>query len=136
GVGRAAVLGLHQIDLLGGNGDALFQQEHPHRPWIWPEGIVELHVSLSWKIRRTSSAARLYNIAPVRINPHAGVLPDPMVSDRNLTMRFCPQCGASLMPGAKFCVECGASLTSAAPSAEPAISQTIRNMPLTTAFVG
>lgn len=40
------------------------------------------------------------------------------------------------MPGAKFCVECGASLTSAAPSAEPAISQTIRNMPLTTAFVG
>ncbi len=52
-------------------------------------------------------------------------------------MRFCPQCGASLMAGAKFCVECGASLgTSSPPSAEPAINQTIRNLPLTSAFVG
>jgi cytochrome c-type biogenesis protein CcmH/NrfG len=52
-------------------------------------------------------------------------------------MRFCPQCGTPLMTGAKFCVECGASLAPAAasPSAEPGINQTIRNMPITTAFV-
>src|SRR5271170_6369771 len=29
---------------------------------------------------------------------------------RNLLMRFCPQCGAPLMAGAKFCVECGRQL--------------------------
>jgi tetratricopeptide (TPR) repeat protein len=49
-------------------------------------------------------------------------------------MRFCPQCGTALMTGAKFCVECGAAL-SAAPSATGA-NQSMRNLPITTAFVG
>ncbi|MBV8138450.1 MAG: tetratricopeptide repeat protein [Deltaproteobacteria bacterium] len=54
-------------------------------------------------------------------------------------MKFCPQCGTALMAGAKFCVECGAALGGpgpAMPSAEPGINQTLRNLPLTTAFVG
>ena len=52
-------------------------------------------------------------------------------------MRFCPQCGSPLIAGAKFCVECGTSLvTQGPPSAEPAINQTIRNLPLNAAFVG
>ena len=29
-------------------------------------------------------------------------------------MRFCPQCGAPLLAGAKFCVECGRALDVAA----------------------
>jgi len=32
-------------------------------------------------------------------------------------MRFCPQCGAPLLAGAKFCVECGSALDTAAPGA-------------------
>jgi tetratricopeptide (TPR) repeat protein len=32
-------------------------------------------------------------------------------------MRFCPQCGAPLLAGAKFCVECGRALDVAAPGA-------------------
>src|ERR1700691_2746080 len=56
---------------------------------------------------------------------------------RNLLMRFCPQCGAPLMAGAKFCVECGSALSTAAsgagasgaPSADRAGGTTI-----TTAF--
>jgi hypothetical protein len=32
-------------------------------------------------------------------------------------MRFCPQCGAPLMAGAKFCVECGCELTATASGA-------------------
>jgi tetratricopeptide (TPR) repeat protein len=32
-------------------------------------------------------------------------------------MRFCPNCGAPLMAGAKFCVECGRALDAAAPPA-------------------
>src|SRR5271170_368050 len=36
---------------------------------------------------------------------------------RNLLMRFCPQCGAPLMAGAKFCVECGSALSTAASGA-------------------
>jgi len=32
-------------------------------------------------------------------------------------MRFCPQCGAPLIAGAKFCVECGSALTAAAAGA-------------------
>jgi tetratricopeptide (TPR) repeat protein len=32
-------------------------------------------------------------------------------------MRFCPQCGAPLMAGARFCVECGRALEGVAPSA-------------------
>src|SRR5271163_125202 len=36
---------------------------------------------------------------------------------RNLLMRFCPQCGAPLMAGAKFCVECGSALSTAATGA-------------------
>jgi len=55
-------------------------------------------------------------------------------------MRFCPQCGSSLVTGAKFCVECGAALLGGSgpgiPSAEPAVNQTLRNLPITTAFVG
>ncbi|MGO9601997.1 MAG: tetratricopeptide repeat protein [Candidatus Binataceae bacterium] len=51
-------------------------------------------------------------------------------------MRFCPQCGTPLVTGAKFCVECGTALGEPMPSAEPAINQTLRNLPITTAFVG
>ena len=54
-------------------------------------------------------------------------------------MKFCPQCGTALIAGAKFCVECGAALGGpgpAMPSAEPAVNQTLRNLPITTAFVG
>src|SRR5271168_2984933 len=36
---------------------------------------------------------------------------------RNLLMRFCPQCGAPLLAGAKFCVECGSALDTAASGA-------------------
>jgi tetratricopeptide (TPR) repeat protein len=56
-------------------------------------------------------------------------------------MRYCPQCGAPLMAGAKFCVECGraidggaASAGSSGGSANP-LSQTLRNQPLTFAFI-
>ncbi len=35
-------------------------------------------------------------------------------------MRFCPQCGAALVAGAKFCVECGERLTPVAVSSAPA----------------
>ena len=54
-------------------------------------------------------------------------------------MKFCPQCGTALLAGAKFCVECGAALGGPGPgmpSVEPGINQTLRNLPLTTAFVG
>jgi cytochrome c-type biogenesis protein CcmH/NrfG len=54
-------------------------------------------------------------------------------------MKFCPQCGTALIAGAKFCVECGAALGAPGPgmpSAEPGINQTLRNLPITTAFVG
>ena len=54
-------------------------------------------------------------------------------------MKFCPQCGTALIAGAKFCVECGAALGGPGPgmpSAEPGINQTLRNLPITTAFVG
>jgi tetratricopeptide (TPR) repeat protein len=37
-------------------------------------------------------------------------------------MRFCPQCGAALVAGAKFCVECGERLTPTAVPAAPAES--------------
>ena len=63
-------------------------------------------------------------------------------------MRFCPQCGAPLMAGAKFCVECGRPIASggASSAGEPAsapapgsaasrVDTLRRNMPLTTAFV-
>jgi tetratricopeptide (TPR) repeat protein len=36
---------------------------------------------------------------------------------RNLLMRFCPQCGAPLMAGAKFCVDCGCALATPASGA-------------------
>jgi hypothetical protein len=36
---------------------------------------------------------------------------------RNLLVRFCPQCGAPLLAGAKFCVECGRALDTAASGA-------------------
>jgi tetratricopeptide (TPR) repeat protein len=53
-------------------------------------------------------------------------------------MRFCPQCGAPLLAGAKFCVECGRALDVAAPGAgETARAGTAnrgRNT-ITTAFV-
>ncbi|HXW83433.1 MAG TPA: tetratricopeptide repeat protein [Candidatus Binataceae bacterium] len=63
-------------------------------------------------------------------------------------MRFCPQCGAPLMAGAKFCVECGRPLNSPAAPAGPlsgnstrgsgarALGQSLRNMPITASFVG
>ena len=53
-------------------------------------------------------------------------------------MRFCPQCGAPLMAGAKFCVECGRALEGSAPGAGDAVSGNAargRNTPITTAFV-
>ena len=43
------------------------------------------------------------------------------------------------MAGAKYCVECGISLVgpgAASPASEPGVKQTLRNMPITTAFVG
>jgi tetratricopeptide (TPR) repeat protein len=54
-------------------------------------------------------------------------------------MRFCPQCGAPLLAGAKFCVECGRALDVAAPGAGEAgpakgSARGGRNT-LTTAFV-
>jgi len=51
-------------------------------------------------------------------------------------MRFCPQCGTPLMAGAKFCVECGAALGPSAPPSEIGTNQALRNLPITTAFVG
>ena len=59
-------------------------------------------------------------------------------------MRFCPQCGAPLMAGAKFCVECGRPIASGgassagetgAGSGASRVDALRRNMPLTTAFV-
>ena len=59
-------------------------------------------------------------------------------------MRFCPQCGAPLIAGAKFCVDCGRPLAtgSATPAGEsagggaaPRVDALKRNMPITTAFV-
>src|SRR5258708_38681049 len=54
-------------------------------------------------------------------------------------MRFCPQCGAPLLAGAKFCVECGRALDSAASGAGEAgigrgIAAAGRNT-ITTTFV-
>ncbi len=53
-------------------------------------------------------------------------------------MRFCPQCGAPLLAGAKFCVECGRALDVAAPgageSARVGAANRGRNS-ITTAFV-
>ncbi len=61
-------------------------------------------------------------------------------------MRFCPQCGAAVMTGAKFCVECGRTLTGApggpARGAPPGQGPrtlgdlSLANIPITTAFVG
>ena len=44
-------------------------------------------------------------------------------------MRFCPHCGAPVVPAGKFCVECGRQLN-------PSSSGRIRGLPLTAAFVG
>jgi predicted TPR repeat methyltransferase len=52
-----------------------------------------------------------------------------------LLMRFCPQCGAPLLAGAKFCVECGRALDAAASGAgEPGGVARGRNT-ITKAFV-
>ncbi len=55
-------------------------------------------------------------------------------------MRFCPQCGAPLMSGAKFCVECGSVLAGTASGAGESgnlrgSADRGRNIPITTAFV-
>jgi tetratricopeptide (TPR) repeat protein len=53
-------------------------------------------------------------------------------------MRFCPQCGAPLIAGAKFCVDCGCALAAGAAGAgEPGVrgSASRRSSPITTAFV-
>lgn len=56
-------------------------------------------------------------------------------------MRFCPQCGAPLIAGAKFCVECGRTLAGAASGAGETggagarVDALRRNAPITTAFV-
>jgi tetratricopeptide (TPR) repeat protein len=53
-------------------------------------------------------------------------------------MRFCPQCGAPLIAGAKFCVDCGCALAAGAAGAgEPGARAAAfrRNSPITTAFV-
>ncbi len=44
-------------------------------------------------------------------------------------MRFCPHCGAPVVPAGKFCVECGRQLN-------PSSAGGIRGLPLTAAFVG
>src|SRR5271157_5957241 len=49
--------------------------------------------------------------------------------DRKLLMRFCPYCGAPVVPAGKFCVECGRQLDR--PSAGG-----IKGLHLTAAFVG
>src|SRR5579862_9516199 len=68
--------------------------------------------------REIDLRAELYNRRVERGNPKtaaccAGMKP----SCRNLLMRFCPQCGAPLMAGAKFCVECGSALAATASGA-------------------
>src|SRR6266852_253201 len=57
-------------------------------------------------------------------------------------MRFCPQCGAPLMAGAKFCVECGRPIVAGGSSGAgeaggPGARDDAlrRNLPITTAFV-
>jgi tetratricopeptide (TPR) repeat protein len=53
-------------------------------------------------------------------------------------MRFCPQCGAPLLAGAKFCVECGRALDVAAPGAGETVRAGAANRgpsTITTAFV-
>jgi tetratricopeptide (TPR) repeat protein len=53
-------------------------------------------------------------------------------------VRFCPQCGAPLLAGAKFCVECGRALDNAAAGAGDASvagARRGRTTPITTAFV-
>ncbi|HMD05240.1 MAG TPA: tetratricopeptide repeat protein [Candidatus Binatus sp.] len=53
-------------------------------------------------------------------------------------MRFCPQCGAPLLAGAKFCVECGRALDVAAPGAGETARAGAANRgrnTITTAFV-
>ena len=53
-------------------------------------------------------------------------------------MRFCPQCGAPLLAGAKFCVECGRALDVAAPCAGETVRMGAANRgrnSITTAFV-
>src|SRR5271168_3135896 len=57
---------------------------------------------------------------------------------RNLLMRFCPQCGAPLIAGAKFCVDCGCALATGAAGAGEFGARGAglrRNSPITTAFV-
>lgn len=39
-------------------------------------------------------------------------------------MRFCPQCGAPIVTGARFCVECGENLAALDPAAAPSTSAT------------
>src|SRR5271154_6836582 len=56
-------------------------------------------------------------------------------SYRNLLMRFCPQCGAPLLAGAKFCVECGRALDAAASGAGEAAGAPRGRNTITTAFV-
>ncbi len=50
-------------------------------------------------------------------------------------MRFCPQCGAPLLAGAKFCVECGRALDVAASGAGEAGAARGGRNTITTAFV-
>jgi tetratricopeptide (TPR) repeat protein len=50
-------------------------------------------------------------------------------------MRFCPQCGAPLLAGAKFCVECGRALDAAASGAGESTGAPRGRNTITTAFV-
>ncbi|MFZ0678111.1 tetratricopeptide repeat protein [Candidatus Binatus sp.] len=50
-------------------------------------------------------------------------------------MRFCPQCGAPLLAGAKFCVECGRALDVAAAGAGESAAIPRRRNTITNAFV-
>src|SRR5258708_7421538 len=50
-------------------------------------------------------------------------------------MRFCPQCGAPLLAGAKFCVECGRALDAAASGAGESGGLAGGRNPITTTFV-
>ena len=50
-------------------------------------------------------------------------------------MRFCPQCGAPLLAGAKFCVECGRALDVAAAGAGESAGVPRRRNSVTNAFV-
>src|SRR5271156_4379805 len=135
GVGRLAILCRHQIDLLRGNRNSLLGQKHSRRARIGSESIVELH---GWFPRQKKLLAEYTTGISQAGTECEGVLRWYVAVCRNLQMRFCPQCGAPLMAGAKFCVDCGRALEGTAASAGapgPAGAGRGRGTAISTAFV-